>query len=112
MTSYVKKGCSNIPDSALDNCRPLLEQPFFTYEVMKTKSSAAANMANWVINIVAYNTIYKKVAPLIERVRVATETKETAEAALAVVLARVAEVQAQVAKLNAEERCRRGEGAR
>merc|ERR1719498_984894 len=103
MTSYVKKGCSNIPDTALDNCKPLLEQPFFTYEIMKTKSSAAANMANWVINIVAYNTIYKKVAPLMERVRVATETKETAEAALAVVLARVAEVQAQVAKLNAEK---------
>merc|ERR1719460_1757040 len=66
-------------------------------------SSAAANMANWVINIVAYNTIYKKVAPLMERVRVATETKETAEAALAIVLARVAEVQAQVAQLNAEK---------
>ena len=39
-----------------------------------------------------------------ERVRVATETKETAEAALKVVLERVAEVQAQVAKLNAEKK--------
>merc|ERR1719482_2362723 len=94
---------NNIPETALDNCKPLLEQPFFTFEIMKTKSSAAANMANWVINIVAYNTIYKKVAPLMERVRVATKTKETAEAALAVVLARVAEVQAQVAKLNTEK---------
>merc|ERR1719498_2132451 len=103
MTSYVKKGCSNIPDSALDNCRPLLEQPFFTYEVMKTKSSAAANMANWVINIVAYNTIYKRVAPLMEKVRVATETKESAEAALEIVLTRVREVQEKVATLNAEK---------
>merc|ERR1719247_609517 len=94
---------NNIPETSLDNCKPLLEQPFFTFEIMKTKSSAAANMANWVINIVAYNTIYKKVAPLMEKVRVSTETKETAEAALAIVLARVAEVQAQVAKLNAEK---------
>merc|ERR1719269_130460 len=67
---------NNIPDTALENCKPLLEQPFFTFEIMKTKSSAAANMANWVINIVAYNTIYKKVAPLMEKVRVSTETKE------------------------------------
>merc|ERR1719247_3697354 len=71
---------NNIPETSLDNCKPLLEQPFFTFEIMKTKSSAAANMANWVINIVAYNTIYKKVAPLMEKVRVSTETKETAEA--------------------------------
>merc|ERR1719311_782057 len=94
---------NNIPEESLAKTEPFLAEPFFTFEVMKSKSSAAANMANWVINIVAYNTIYKKVAPLMERVRVATETKETAEAALAVVLARVAEVQAKVAQLNAEK---------
>merc|ERR1719191_1912039 len=94
---------NNIPDVALDNCKPLLEQPFFTYEIMKTKSSAAANMANWVINIVAYNTIYKKVAPLMEKVRVATETKNEAEAKLEIVMAGLREVQEKVAQLNAEK---------
>jgi dynein heavy chain len=94
---------NNIPEFCLDNVRPLLSQPFFTFEVMKSKSTAAAYLANWVINIVAYNTIYKKVAPLMEKVRVATETKETAEASLEIVLARVREVQEKVGTLNAEK---------
>merc|ERR1719375_2285317 len=94
---------NNIPVQSLTNVAPLMAEPFFTYDVMKGKSSAAANLTNWVINIVGYNKIYKKVAPLMEEVRVATETKEAAEAALAIVLARVAEVQAKVAKLNQEK---------
>merc|ERR1719163_1794361 len=94
---------NNIPDQSLTNVAPLLAEPFFTYDVMKGKSSAAANLTNWVINIVGYNKIYKKVAPLMEEVRVATETKEAAEEALAIVLARVAEVQAKVAQLNQEK---------
>merc|ERR1719487_2371507 len=94
---------NNFPEQSLNNVAPLMAEPFFTYDVMKGKSSAAANLTNWVINIVGYNRIYKKVAPLMEEVRVATETKEAAEEALGIVLARVAEVQAQVAKLNAEK---------
>merc|ERR1719460_3149669 len=94
---------NNIPEQSLTNVAPLLAEPFFTYDVMKGKSSAAANLTNWVINIVGYNKIYKKVAPLMEEVRVATETKEAAEEALGIVLARVAEVEAMVAKLNQEK---------
>jgi dynein heavy chain len=93
----------NIPDFVLDNVRPIITQPFFTFENVKTKSTAAAYLANWVINIVAFNTIYKKVAPLMEKVRVSSETKETAEAALAIVMARLAEVQEKVATLNANK---------
>lgn len=33
---------------------------------MSKKSSAAANLCNWIINIVKYNSIYKKVKPLME----------------------------------------------
>merc|ERR1719305_950236 len=94
---------NNIPEQSLTNVAPLMAEPFFTFDVMKGKSSAAANLTNWVINIVGYNRIYKKVAPLMEEVRVATETKEAAEEALGIVLARVAEVEAMVAKLNAEK---------
>ena len=34
---------------------PLLLEPDFTYAVMKTKSAAAANLCNWVINIINFN---------------------------------------------------------
>merc|ERR1719310_1708900 len=94
---------NNIPEQSLANVAPLMAEPFFTYDVMKGKSSAAANLTNWVINIVSYNKIYKKVAPLMEEVRVATETKNAAEAALAIVLEQVATVQAMVARLNEEK---------
>jgi dynein heavy chain len=42
----------------------LLNNPVFTYEIMTKKSSAAANLANWVINVVKYNDIYVVVEPL------------------------------------------------
>merc|ERR1719171_1560681 len=103
LDSIAEFDANNIPEQSLTNVAPLMAEPFFTYDVMKSKSSAAANLTNWVINIVGYNKIYKKVAPLMEEVRVATETKEAAEEALSIVLARVAEVQAKVAQLNAEK---------
>lgn len=34
---------------------PLLLEPDFTYSMMKTKSAAAANLCNWVINIINFN---------------------------------------------------------
>ncbi len=42
----------------------LLLNPSFTKDNMMKKSSAAANLANWVINVVAYNDIYVVVEPL------------------------------------------------
>eukprot|EP00399_MALV-I-05_sp_L67-4_P000010 gene10-84_t len=41
---------------------------------MIKKSQAAAYLANWVINIVAYNKIYKKVAPLMAKVQKQTRS--------------------------------------
>ena len=35
----------------------LLLNPIFTWEYMMKKSSAAANLANWVINVIRYNDI-------------------------------------------------------
>ena len=49
---------------------------------------AAANLANWAINCVKYHKIYVKVAPLMAKVKEATDTKNTAEASLAIVLAK------------------------
>jgi len=37
--------------------QPLLLEPDFTYAVMKTKSAAAANLCNWVINIINFNQV-------------------------------------------------------
>jgi len=56
----------NISDSQKKDLKTpeLLNNPIFTYESMLKKSSAAANLANWVINVVRYNDIYVVVEPL------------------------------------------------
>merc|ERR1719181_1382671 len=54
----------DVPDFVLDRVRPIIAQPFFTFEEMKKKSTAASYLAKWVINIVAYSTIQKKLAQL------------------------------------------------
>lgn len=56
---------------------------------MLKKSSAAANLAKWVINIVIYNTIYKKVKPLMESSEAAEKLANEKLAELAIVLEKV-----------------------
>lgn len=61
----------------------------FTYENMLKKSSAAANLAKWVINIVIYNSIYKKVKPLMESAEAAEKLANEKQAELAIVMEKV-----------------------
>merc|ERR1719506_1006514 len=90
-----------IPETNLTNVATIACQPFFNYETMKSKSQAAAFLTNWVVNIVKYNSIYKKVAPLMVKVKQSTQEKQEAEAALAIVMEQVAKVEARVAELQA-----------
>jgi len=53
------------------------------------KSQAAAYLAGWVINIVMYNTIFKKVKPLMESAEAAEKLATDKQAELAIVLERV-----------------------
>eukprot|EP00981_Chlorochromonas_danica_P014350 scaffold7822_cov179-Ochromonas_danica.AAC.11 len=75
----------DIPEEVINKVTPMLSDPDFTYDKMKTKSAAAANLANWVINIVRFNGIYKKVKPLMESLDIATKSKRKAEEDLGVV---------------------------
>jgi len=61
----------------------------FTFENMSKKSSAAANLCNWVINIVIYNTIFKKVKPLSDSADAAEKLANEKLAELAIVLEKV-----------------------
>jgi len=87
----------DIPEDVIARVQPFLEHPDFNFERMKTKSAAAANLCNWVVNIIEFHNIYKNVKPLMDSLEVATQKKQSAEDDLAVV-----EKQLQVidAKLN------------
>ena len=65
---------------------------------MSRKSSAAANLANWVINVVKYNDIYVVVEPLKQAAEASKQQAETKAEELRVVQERVAEI---IAKVNA-----------
>jgi dynein heavy chain len=56
---------------------------------MKGKSIAAAYLCKWIINVVIYNSIYKRVKPLMETAEAAEAIANEKKAELAVVLERV-----------------------
>lgn len=76
-----------------------MEQDFFNFETMKNKSTAAGYMTLWLVNLVRYNTIYKKVKPLMDTAEFAKQTAETKKKELEVVQAKVADVTAKVEAL-------------
>ena len=91
----------DIPEDVILRVQPYLEHPEFTYETMKKKSSAAANLCNWVINIIAFNSIYKRVKPLMDSLEVATAAKKKADDDLAVVEEVLAVIEGKLNKLQA-----------
>eukprot|EP00904_Undaria_pinnatifida_P003150 jgi/Undpi1/12836/HiC_scaffold_7.g02503.m1 len=89
----------DVPEEVVKRVQPLLLEPDFTYAVMKTKSAAAANLCNWVINIINFNQIYKKVKPLMDALEAAQAAKAAAIADLAKVEDALAVIKAHLGKL-------------
>ena len=89
----------DIPDDVVNRVNPILADPDFTYEKMKSKSAAAANLCNWVVNIVKYNGIYKRVKPLMDSLEIASKSKQKAEDDLAAVNEILSGIQAKLNKL-------------
>ena len=66
---------------------------------MKSKSTAAAFLCGWIVNIVIYNTIFKKVKPLKEAAEAAQALADEKQAELAVVMEKVRLINEKVAAL-------------
>jgi len=88
---------NNIDEWKLEALKPILAEDWFNFEVMKGKSQAAAFLCFWMVNIVNYNTIYKKVKPLKDKAEEAQNTADEKTAALLVVKERVAQINEKVA---------------
>jgi len=89
LESIVKYDLTSISDVILKDLEPVLSYEGFTYENMQKKSSAAANLAKWVINAVIFNTIYKKVKPLSDAAEAAEKLSSDKLSELAIVLEKV-----------------------
>lgn len=92
----------NIEEPVLKKLAPILANDYMTVEAMTSSSEAAANLCGWVVNIVAFNTVYKQVAPKIAARTTAETDYATAAAQLKVVEDRVAAMQAKLGKVTAE----------
>ena len=79
----------NIEDWRLEAIKPILAEPFFNFETMKGKSIAAAYLCGWIVNIVIYNTIFKKVKPLKEAADAAQALAEQKQEELGGVMEKV-----------------------
>jgi dynein heavy chain len=102
----------SIPEEVIAKILPMLDDPEFTYDKMRAKSFAAANLANWVINIIQYNGIYKRVKPLMESLELATKAKKKAEDDLQVVKDKLTVIEQKLQKLQNEFRAATEEKSR
>ena len=89
----------DMTEDEVKRVEPFLSNEMFDPEVMKGKSMAAANLCNWVVNIVKFNRIYVKVKPLMDQLEAARASKAKAEASLASAQAIVAAVDAKLKTL-------------
>ena len=89
----------DMTDDEVNKLQPFLSDPMFDPKIMESKSMAAANLCNWVVNIVRFNRIYVKVKPLMDSLEAARASKAAAESALANAQAIVAAVNAKLAAL-------------
>lgn len=75
-----------IPEHVLEAVERLTAQPFFNYEVMKGKSSACAELAEWVINIASYSRMVAEanasIAPVKEKLNATTDLHDEATSKL------------------------------
>jgi len=74
----------NIDEWRLEALKPQLLDPNFNEAFVKGKSTAAAYLCAWVVNIAIYNGIYKRVKPLRDAAAAAKATAEASNASLAV----------------------------
>lgn len=79
---------------------PILAKDYFNQADMKSKSLAGSFLCAWIVNIVEYNRIYKKVKPLMDAADAAEAMAKEKEAELAVVKEKVRQINEKVAELN------------
>ena len=92
----------DIDEGILAKIVPIRAEPFFTFEIMKEKSQAAAYLYLYVNDIIIFNTIYKNFKPLMDAADAAQRSQREAEESLKIVIEKVNEINAQVAKLRSK----------
>ena len=73
----------DMTEDLIKKLKPVYEDPVFSFEIMKGKSSAAANLCKWVRASYDFNRIYVRVKPLMDTLEKGNGDKAAAEGQLA-----------------------------
>jgi dynein heavy chain len=90
----------DIEEWILKGLEPILKIEGFNQKDMEKKSVAASFLCSWIVNIVIYNTIFKKVKPLMDAAEAADALSKQKQEEQAVVDERVRVIKEKVAALN------------
>jgi dynein heavy chain len=88
-----------IPDANMKAVEKYVTNPSFKGDAIRSKSSAAAGLCEWVRNIVIYYKIFLKVNPMRERLQEANDKLEKSTASLNVIKSKVADLDSKLKKL-------------
>ncbi|NWT53909.1 DYH9 protein, partial [Erythrocercus mccallii] len=93
LDSLIKFNKENIHENCLKALQPYLQDPQFNPEFVATKSSAAAGLCSWVLNIARFHRVFCEVQPK-------RQALDRANAELAAAQDKLATVKAKIARLN------------
>ncbi|XP_065503599.1 dynein axonemal heavy chain 9 [Caloenas nicobarica] len=93
LDSLIKFDKENIHENCLKALQPYLQDPKFKPEFVTTKSSAAAGLCSWVVNMVRFHAVFCEVQPK-------RQALSRANAELAAAQDKLASIKAKIARLN------------
>uniref|UniRef100_A0A670I3P5 Dynein axonemal heavy chain 17 n=1 Tax=Podarcis muralis TaxID=64176 RepID=A0A670I3P5_PODMU len=92
----------HIPESCLKAFKPFQNDPTFDPEFILSKSTAAAGLCSWCLNIVRFYEVYCDVAPKRQALEEANNELAEAQAKLTLIKNKIADLNANLANLTAE----------
>ncbi|NXF09729.1 DYH9 protein, partial [Smithornis capensis] len=101
LDSLIKFNKENIHENCLKALQPYLQDPEFNPELVATKSSAAAGLCSWVLNIVRFHGLFCEVQPKRQALSRANAELEAAQDKLGTIKAKIARLNENLGKLTA-----------
>ncbi|NXB13890.1 DYH9 protein, partial [Rhagologus leucostigma] len=102
LDSLIKFNKENIHENCLKALQPYLQDPKFNPEFVATKSSAAAGLCSWVLNIVRFHRVFCEVQPKRQALDRANAELAAAQDKLATVKAKITRLNENLGKLTAK----------
>nr|XP_061808009.1 dynein axonemal heavy chain 9-like isoform X2 [Nerophis lumbriciformis] len=102
LDSLIRFKKENIPEACLKAIQPYLQDPEFQPELVASKSSAAAGLCSWVLNIVKFYRVYCEVEPKRQALNKANAELASAQGKLATIKNKINHLNENLAKLTAK----------